>query len=430
MTNSTKARRNVVNVFFLVAILLVPATLAWSAGADEEPVEEKVTITWARGVDHTGASQAIIDEFNASQDRITVELLELPADEGAQHDAYVTSFSGEGTEYDVINSNVIWPPEFADAGFALPVDRFVERDNINLDDYVEGYIDAYTFRGQMWGMPWYGNAGLLYYRTDIVDTPPSTWDELIEMAGEYAGQGGTTYGYAFQADQYEGLVCNAVEFIASYGGEIMDGDGNVTVNNPATIKGLEKLVEIAQADFVPADIVNFKEHETLTSFIAGDVVFARNWPYMWGIAQDEEESDVAGKVGTAPLPAGDAGSASALGGWGIMINRYSEHPEAAWEFVKFLTGEPGQRIHAIEGAQLPTYTPLYDDQEVMEENPAFKMFEEGIRDAVPRPMSPIYPEISDIIQIELSRAIAGQQTVTEAVETMERRMNEALRAAE
>ncbi len=428
MSSSVRPRSRTIVALIAATLLLLSGAAAWSGGAQEE-VDETVTITWARGVDHTGASQKIVEAFNASQDRIVVELLELPADEGSQHDAYVTSFSGEGTEYDVFNSNVIWPAEFSDAGFALPVDRFIERDGINLDDYVEGYIDAYTFRGQMWGMPWYGNAGLLYYRTDIVDTPPETWDELIEMAARYVGEGGTRFGYAFQADQYEGLVCNAVEFIASYGGEIMDFDGNVTINNPGTIKGLEKLVEIAQRDFVPADIVNFKEHETLTSFIAGDVVFARNWPYMWGISQNEQESSVAGNVGTAPLPAGDAGSASALGGWGIMINRFTENPEEAWEFVKFLTGVEGQRIHAIEGAQLPTYTPLYRDQEVMEVNPAFAMFEEGIRAAVPRPTSPIYPEISDIIQIELSRAIVGEQTVVQAVETMERRMNEAIRAA-
>lgn len=400
------------------------ATTEVDAASDEE----EVTLVYARGVDTTGANKKLVAAFEESHPNINVEFREMPADTGAQHDQYVTTFSAQSSEIDVFDADVIWPAEFAQADYALKLDRFIEKDGIDMDAYFDGTVASGKFNGKQWAMPKFTDAGVLYYRTDIVEDPPETWDELIEQASALKGEGGTEFGYLMQAAQYEGLITNGIEFIASYGGKIIDENNNVVANSPETVKAINKMQKIAGSDFVPDNILNFMEVETETAFIKGKSVFARNWPYMQASAADKERSEVVGNVAITTLPAGDAGSASTLGGWMTMINRYSEHPQAAWEFVKFMTGAEGQKITAIEGGSAPTLKALYEDPEVKEASPLFANpeFVEVLKNAVPRPITPIYPEISDVLQIELSKALAGEQTAEEAAENMQTKIEEAV----
>ncbi|MFZ3576967.1 ABC transporter substrate-binding protein [Virgibacillus sp. DJP39] len=395
----------------------------------EEPAEEEeVTIVYARGVDTTGANEKLVAAFEEAHPNINVEFREMPADTGAQHDQYVTTFSAQSSEIDVFDADVIWPAEFAQADYALELDRFIEKDNIDMSAYFPGTVASGKFNGKQWAMPKFTDAGVLYYRSDIVEEPPTTWDELIKQAKELQGKEGTEFGYLMQAAQYEGLVCNAIEFIASYGGQIIDEENNVVANSPETIKAIKKMQEIVGSDFVPDNILNFMETETETAFIEGKSVFARNWPYMQASAADESRSKVAGNVEITTLPKGDAGSASTLGGWMTMINRYSENQQAAWEFVKFMTGPEGQKITAIEGGSAPTLKALYDDEEIKEASPLFANpeFVKVLESAVPRPITPIYPVISDILQIELSKALAGEQTAEEAAKNMQTKIEKAV----
>lgn len=394
-----------------------------------EDSDGSVTIVYARGVDTTPGTEAVIKAFEESHPNINVEQREMPADTGQSHDQYVTAFSSQSSEIDVFNADVIWPAEFAQANYALELDRFIEKDGIDMDAYFPGTVAAGNFNGKQWAMPQYTDAGVFYYRTDIVDEPPKTWDELIEMAGELKGEEGTKFGYIMQAAQYEGLITNAIEFIASYGGQVVDEENNVVVDSPETVKAIKKMKEVVNSDFVPDNISNFQEIETENAWIEGNSVFARNWPYMISSSNDEERSEVVGNVEMARLPAGDKGSAAALGGWMTMINRYSEHPQEAWEFVKFISGPEGQKISAIEGGRAPTLKKLYDDPEVQAVSSLFANpeFTEVLQTAVPRPVSPIYPEISDIMQIELSKALAGDQTAEEAAANMQEKMEAAMR---
>ncbi|MCE7793509.1 ABC transporter substrate-binding protein [Salipaludibacillus sp. CUR1] len=397
-------------------------------GAKASEDQEEVTLTYARGHDATGATDKLVEAFMEENPHITVEFREMPADTGQSHDQYVTEFSAGDATIDVFDADVIWPAEFAQGGYVLELDRFIERDGIDMDDYFEGTVDSGNFDGRQWAMPKFTDAGLLYYRSDIVDEAPETWDDLIEMAGEYQGEEGTDFGYLMQANQYEGLVVNAIEFIASYGGEVINENQEVTVNSPETISAIEKMVEIVESDFVPGNILNFDEPSTHTAFLEGQSVFARNWPYMQAMTEDEDQSQVQGNVEFALLPAGDAGSAAGLGGWMTMINRNSENPEEAWEFVKFMTGPEGQKITAIDGGSAPTLRDLYEDEEVRDAAPLFadEEFVATLENAVPRPVSPIYPQISDIMQIELSRALAGEISAEEAAENMESEIESAL----
>lgn len=422
---------------FAVVMALMLILAACSSGGSEveegadndngnEAKEEIVKIVYAAGKDTTKATDRIIEEFNKTHPNIQVEFREMPSDTGAQHDAYVTALNAGDTSIDVLALDVVWPAEFAQAGYVHPLDRFIQKESIDLGEYNQGAVSAALFKGKQWAMPRFIDTGLLFYRTDLVseDQVPQTWDDLTAKGREISGQEGTKFGYLMQAKQYEGLVCNTLEFIAAYGGNFLDEGGNVIINSPEAIKGLNKLVEIANSDYVPGNITTFTETESHTAFIEGQSAFIRNWPYQWNIANNPKESKIVDQIGVAPLPKGDAGSAAALGGWMTAISKHSKHPKEAWEFVKFITGKEGQKISAIEGGLAPTIPALFEDQEVLDANPFFanKGFVNGLNAAVSRPVVPNYAEISEIIQIQVSKAIAGQQTVEEAVKSMETQM--------
>ncbi|MED1944083.1 MULTISPECIES: extracellular solute-binding protein [Brevibacillus] len=394
-----------------------------------QPTAEKIKLVYARGKDATDSTKKLVEAFQKAHPNIEVEIREMPADSGQSHDQYVTMFSAQSSEIDVFDLDVIWPAEFAQAGYLLPLDRLMEQDGIETGKYIKGAMDAGNFGGQQWTMPKFIDAGLLFYRKDLVSEAPKTWDDLIAQAKATKGKGGTKFGYLMQAKQYEGLVCNFVEFSASYGGKILDEQGKVAVNNPATIKGLKKMIEVVKSDFVPTNITTFMEPESHTAFLEGQAPFIRNWPYQFALAQDQAQSKIVDQVGIAPLPAGDAGSAAALGGWMGGINKFSKHPKEAWEFLKFMTGPEGQKISAVEGGLAPTYLPAYEDADVQKASPLFanKDFVDGVSAAVSRPTTPIYPKISEVIQIEVSKALAGQQTAEQAVQSMETQMNDLMK---
>jgi multiple sugar transport system substrate-binding protein len=412
-----------------LAVVMVGSLTACSNGGNVAGEGGKVKLVYARGKDVTGATNQLVKEFEKQHPNIDVEFREMPADTGQSHDQYVTMLSAKSSEIDVFDLDVIWPAEFAQAGYLLPLDRFIQKDGIDMSQYNDAAVEAGKYNGKQWTMPKFIDAGLLFYRKDIVKHPPKTWDELTKQAEQYKGKGGTKYGYLMQAKQYEGLVCNFIEFAGAYGGKVLDDKGKVAVNNPGTIKGLKKMMEVAKSDYVPGNITSFTELESHTAFIEGQSPFIRNWPYQYALAQDKKQSKIVSKVGVAPLPAGDKGGAAALGGWQTGINKYSKHKKEAWEFVKFMTGKEGQKITAIKGGSTPTYMPLFDDPEVKKASPLFanKDFVEGIKKAVPRPVSPQYPEISDIIQIEVSKALAGKQSAEEAVKNMDQKLKKVVK---
>lgn len=416
------------SLLFLAFILVISGCSNSPAGGEnqnEEKKEEVVKIVYSKGQDATGGTRKIVEEFNKRNKNIQVEFREMPADTGQQHDAYVTMFNGGSSEIDVMELDTIWPAEFAQAGYLQELDRFLQQDKeIKLEDYNQGAVSAASFNGKQWAMPKYIDTGLLFYRKDIIseDEVPKTWDELIASAKENQGKEGTKFGYLMQAKQYEGLVCNGIEFIYSYGGKILDENGKVVINTPESVKGVAKLVEVATMDAVPDNITTFIEQEAHTAFIEGQSPYVRNWPYQYGLANDPSQSKIVDKVGVAPLPAGDKGHAAALGGWMVGINKFSKHKKEAWEFVKFMTGPEGQKIAAIHGALAPTIPALYEDKEIIEKNPFFaeKGFQEGIEAAVARPVAANYPEVSEVIQIELSKAIAKEVTPEQAVQNLEK----------
>jgi multiple sugar transport system substrate-binding protein len=416
----------------IITAMVIATTLAGCGAKAATPssataTPQVVNLVYGRGKDTTDGNQKIVDAFNEKyKGKIKVSFVEMPADTGKQHDAYVTVFNAKGTDYDVIDGDVIWPAEFAQAGYVLPLDNFIAKDGINLKDYMDGPIGSVTFKGKTWGMPKFIDAGLLFYRKDLVPTAPATWEDLVTQAKALKGK--IQYPYLMQAAQYEGLICNAVEFISAYGGQIVDGNGDITISSDGTKKGLEMMKSIVASPLVPSNITTFQETESANAFILGTGGMIRNWPYQWALAQDKTQSKIADKVGVAPLPKGSVRSAACLGGWITMINKNTKHPNEAWEFVKFMTGAEGQKISAIEDGSAPTLLSLYKDPDVIAKNPLYgdANFVAGLSAAVPRPVSPIYPKLSSIMQVELSNYLTGKQDVDTAIKNMDTKMKAAV----
>jgi trehalose/maltose transport system substrate-binding protein len=320
-----------------------------------------------------------------------VTVLRAPEQSNQRYFMYLDLLGRGDPEIDVLQIDVIWPSALADQlidlGEQLPAE---ER-----DQHFEALIANNTVRGRLVALPWFTDAGLLYYRSDLLAKyqleVPQTWSELADAAlviqqGERAEGNPEFWGMVFQGQAYEGLTCNALEWIAaSGGGRIVDQDGNITVNNPAAALALGRAAAWV-GTIAPPRVTQFVEEDARITFQLGHAAFMRNWPYAWALLNGED-SDLRGKVGVAPLPrGGPRGShAATLGGWQLAVSRHSQNPEVAADLVRYLTSAAEQKRRALAGAYAPTIPALYQDEEVLAANPFFADLAAALPDAVARP---------------------------------------------
>jgi len=323
----------------------------------------------------------------------TVRVVSTPASATERLALYQQLLAARADDVDVFQIDVIWPGILADH----LVDLSAAVDAESLAAHFPVTITAGTVEGRLVAMPWFTDAGLLYYRADLLqqyDAPvPATWEELtataarIQAAERAAGKDGM-WGYVWQGRAYEGLTCNALEWIASSGGgAIIDVEGNVTIDNPRAAAALDRAAGWVDT-ITPKGVLNYQEEDARALFQSGNAVFMRNWPYAWALA-NAPDSPVRGAVGIAPLPrakdaAGDV-QGGVLGGQQLAVSRYSQNREAAIDLVRHLTGIAEQKWRAVAGAFHPTIQALYDDPEVLAANPFFADLQPVFARAVARP---------------------------------------------
>ncbi|MCP5368726.1 MAG: ABC transporter substrate-binding protein [Hyphomicrobiales bacterium] len=349
------------------------ATLAISCGAVGQELEQCRTgaEAWAR---QTGNAVKVVSTPNSATERLAL---------------YQQILAARSPDIDVLQIDVIWP------GILAPHLRDLTP---TLGGEAAGHFPALvandTVGGKLVALPWFMDAGLLYYRTDLLQkygvAVPETWADLtaaaarIQAAERAAGHNGV-WGYVWQGRAYEGLTCNALEWIASHGGgTVVDGAGKVTVDNPAAVRALE--TARGWVDTIsPPGVLTYAEEEARGLFQSGRAVFMRNWPYAWSLAQGADSS-VKGKVGVAALPRGpDGRPAAALGGQHLAVSKYSAHPALAMDLVRHLTGRAEQKRRALEASFNPTRPDLYDDREVAAANPFMASLRATFQAATPRP---------------------------------------------
>jgi multiple sugar transport system substrate-binding protein len=378
------------------------------------------------GPDDTGALTKLIDKFNQQNEGgLRVTYREMPSDTGQYFDQLRTEFQAGGGEIDIITGDVIWPAQFAAQGWIADLsDRFTDT-----NAFLDGPLQSNTYDGKVWGVPWYTDAGLLYYRQDLLEQAgfseaPATWEEVQEMAVKSRQDAGARYGFVFQGAEYEGGVCNGLEYIRTHGGEVLDPNdpSKVIIGSPEAASGLEMWHGLIEAGAAPQAVLQYKEDESHGAFLRGDAVFMRNWPYVYALLSNPEESEIEpGQVGVAPIPVSEGNpSSSTLGGWNFFINAFSDKQEEAWEFIKWMTAPEQMKFNALEGGKLPPRESLYEDQEVLEKVPVARLGKEAIiGNSEPRPVSPYYSDMSLKLAEQFNASLGGDVSPEQAVNTLQ-----------
>jgi len=381
-----------------------PAATEEPAATVETAPAERTVIKFAAQADSTPATQAVIDAYNASQELYTVEWIDMTNDSSAMREQILTSMQAGSSDYDVLSMDVVWAGEFAAAGYIEPIDQLMQTDGLKISQFNAGSMTAGNYNAKQYTLPFFPDLGLLYFRKDIVSAEDAaklisgdyTYADLQAMAETYMGQGGTTDGIVLQAKLGECLVCNLTEYTNGW----TDVEGGLVA--------MKAMVDSAAA---PDDILNYAEGETANSFIKGVSVFARNWPYQWGVIASEG-TITQDQVDVAPLPGG-----STVGGWLLGINKNSENKEGAWDFMKFVATAEGQKIMSIQGGYLPGYSETLSDPDVIAANAMLSMegFQNALATTISRPVSAHYSETSDAIMNAGHAYLSGEMELADAV---------------
>jgi multiple sugar transport system substrate-binding protein len=337
---------------------------------------------------------------------IRVELQVTPDAADQRHQLYVQWLNARAADPDVLQLDIIWTAEFAGAGWIAPLDPF----GPDASDFFPAAVASNRWRGALYALPWFVDVGMLYWRTDLVPAPPSSLQALRATALEAIASARVRWGLAWQGARYEGLVTVFVEHLGAFGGGILGPNGDVIVDRPEAVRALTFMRDSVASGLVPASALTWQEEQVRFAFQNGQVAYMRNWPYAWALLRDSTRSSVAGHVGVAPFPGAAGGAATAaLGGGQLAVNAFSDRPDLAWQLIEFLTAPDQMLERARVAAQLPSRRSLYDSPELQA---AIDMPLESIRAAVdaaaPRPVTPVYSELSELLQVQLHRALTGQ----------------------
>jgi trehalose/maltose transport system substrate-binding protein len=351
--------------------------------------------------DELQATQEVADAYMAENPNITVEIVSTPDFVEDRLGVYLQLFEAQSSEGDVFQIDVIWPGDLAE--------HFVDLNEYGgaeeVADHFPAIVENNTVDGKLVAIPWFTDAGLLYYRTDLLEKydldPPETWDELEAAAttiqdGERAAGNQDFWGYVWQGNAYEGLTCDALEWVASAGGgSIIEPDGVITINNQAAIDIVDQAAGWVDT-ISPPGVTAYGEEDARGVWQAGNAAFMRNWPYAYSLG-NADDSAVAGVFDVSPLPGATAGqSAATLGGWQLAVSAYSEHPEEAAKLAFYMASADEQKRRAIEYSLNPTIESLYSDEEVLAAAPFFGSLFDVFTNAVARPSTATAPNYSDV----------------------------------
>ncbi len=367
-----------------------------------------------------------------------IEYIDTPAETDARLALFQQYWAAHSPDVDVYTIDVIWP------GIAAPhaLDLLPYFSEATLDSFFPAYVNNNTVRGKLVAIPFYADAGLLYYRTDLLEKygypgPPETWDELEQMAqriqeGERAAGNPDFWGFVWQGKRYEGLTCDALEWLVSHGGgTILDSTGRVTVNNPRAVAAVARARRWI-GWITPPGVTNYAEEDSRNVWQTGNAAFMRNWPYAYNLG-NQPDSPIRGRFRVTVLPRDTSAlgrHAATLGGWQLMVSRYSRHPEEAVALVRYLTSYELQRERSLELSLLPTRPAVYRDPEVLRVRPWFRDVLKVLENAVARPSTVAgarYNRVSQAFYSAVHRALTGEATPREALRDAERRLKRILR---
>ena len=360
----------------------------------------------------------LIKDFEAKNPGIRINVIEGPNSVNFIEDLYTSAFILGDSPYDLINMDVIWTPKFAAAGWLRDLSNRMTKDELAV--FSDKDIDAGTYEGKLYRIPMRSDAGMLYYRQDLLAEagfkPPETFADLVTISKALKEKGKVNWGYVWQGRQYEGLAAMFVEILQGFGGYWVNPDTlEVGLDRPESFKAIAFLQETIKSGITPAGVTNYQEEETRRIFQNGEAAFLRNWPYVWPLA-NADDSPIQGKLAIKPMVgmAGKSGGAC-LGGWGLGIAKSSKHPEAAWKAIQYFTSEVAQRKFILQTGFVPSRESLFTDPQVVAKYPHYPQLLKVIKQAVLRPPIAQYTQASDILQRYLSSALTNRMTPEKAM---------------
>ncbi len=368
-----------------------------------------------------------LDRFEADTGH-TVTIVPMPSSTTDQFGQYRLWLAAGNTDIDLYTTDVIWAPQLADQFLDL-----TEAAKDVVGDFFPSIIESQTVDGKLVALPSYTGAPALYYRKDLLEkygkSVPTTWAEMTATAqeimdGERAAGNADMWGFVFQGNAYEGLTCDALEWVKSYGGgQIVEPDGTISINNENAVAAID-LAASWIGTISPEGSLAYMEEESRGVWQLGNSVFHRNWEYAYALG-NSGDSPIKGLFDVAPLPSGegpDARSAATLGGWNYAVSKYSKNPDAAIELALYLTSYEVQKERAIELTEMPTRPALYDDAEVAAAQPIVPAWKDVLLNAVPRPSAPTktdYNEVSSLFWSAVHNTLAGNGSAAENLELLE-----------
>ncbi len=362
--------------------------------ACNEQVEKIPRLHWYVFDEQSGAFRQAAEHCSqASQGRYQIQLTPLPTDADQQREQLVRRLAAGDPDIDLVGMDVIWTAEFAEAGWVLPWQQQHARSL--KQGRLASAIESATYKNRLWAAPFTTNTQLLWYRTDRIETPPASWQEMIDMA-ERLGEHGTIQA---QGERYEGLTVFFVSLLASAGGSVLDVDKQTVLLEQQPVRqALAVMQRLANSAAAAPNLATAREDHARLAFETGRSSFMVNYTYVWPSAQANVPG-LAKHIGWARWPAVVAGLPSrvTIGGINIGIAAYSRYPDLAFEAASCIVSEPNQRRAATIGGLPPTLAALYDDQQVRQTFPFADLLRETLRDAVQRPQSPLYADISQAL---------------------------------
>ncbi len=360
----------------------------------------------------------------------TANIVSMPPSTTDQFGQYRLWLAAGNTDIDIYRVDVIWAPQLSEHFLDLS-----EAAADIVDDHFPSIIESQTVDGKLVALPFFTDAPALYYRTDLLEahgaSVPATWAELAETAqmimdAERAAGNDGIYGFVFQGAPYEGLTCDALEWVKSHGGgQIVEPDGEISINNENAAAALEMAASWI-GTIAPEGVLSYKEEDARGVWQTGNAVFMRNWPYAYSLGNGDD-SAVKDLFGVAPLPIGEGGdtSAATLGGWNLAVSKYSQNPDIAIELALYLASEEVQKENAIVGSRLPTIVSLYEDADVAAEQPIIPQWKDIFLAAVPRPSAPTktsYNEVSQAFWNAVHATLSGNGSAADNLAELERNL--------
>lgn len=376
----------------------------------------KGSVTVCMGKDTGGDVTAAIKAFNAQKNGVTVKILEFSTSADEQRQQFVQRQEAKSGECDVFSSDVIWTAEFASQKWLYDLTPYIDT---RRDEVIPATLETATYDGKVWGMPQQTDAGFIYYRTDEVKSKPTTWQQIYADAD-------SKKGLVYQGAPYEGLTCNFLELAFAAGGQVLSEDGKKSViNSPENVAALKLMADGVKSGTAARGVTTYMEEESRRYFESGRATYMRNWPYAYALGQKAKA--VKGKFDVMPFPAFEGGGkAGILGGHNQVVSVYSKNPGGALKWISYITGTENQKAQFLNASQSPTLKAIYDDADVKKKYAFATQLRDAISQAKSRPVSPVYPQVSQAIYENVNAALAGKVTPEKALEAAQSQMDKAL----